>query len=604
MIDLTILDLILLGPVILLMLYFTHSKLWDPKKKYSVTSTTSNGATFNRTRDIVAKLEESGKDCVIFYGSQTGTAENFATRLANEGRSRFGLQSLVADLDSYDYDNLDAIPSDKVVIFILATYGEGEPTDNAVEFFDFLVDESVTFSEDNAPPLGNLNFTAFGLGNHTYQHYNAMVRRVSKTLLNLGANPFFEHGEGDDGAGTMEEDFLAWKDPMWAALARKLCLQERETVYEPTFSVVESQDLTIHYPEVYLGEPNQQHLGNSSTPTSPFNAHNPYLAPVVASRDLFMTKERDCIHMELDLAGSGLSYQTGDHVAIWPSNLTEEVERFLHIFGLSQKQHQVITITGLDSVTKVPFPSPTTYHAIACHYLEICQPVSRQLISSIAGFSSNETIKAEMLRLGSDKEYFHQRTKDRFFNIARLLSDISQGEPWTEVPFSIIIESIMRLQPRYYSISSSSLVQPQKVSITAVVESRDGIPGRVKSDSFKGVATNYLLAVKQQQNDDHHAGSDQQSYKIFGPRDKYSGLRIPIHIRHSNFKLPVAPGTPIIMVGPGTGVAPFRAFVQERAKQAQDGIEVGRTLLFFGCRKPTEDFIYSAEWAVSRPIAS
>jgi NADPH-ferrihemoprotein reductase len=160
-------------------------------------------------------------------------AEDYSSRLAKEGHSRYGLNTMIADLEEFDFDNLDTFPTDKLAIFVLATYGEGEPTDNAVEFYEFITGDDVAFSgegDDSEKPLGNLRYVAFGLGNKTYEHYNAMVRRVDAALTKLGAARIGATGEGDDGEGTMEEDFMAWKEPMWEAVAREMNLEEREAV--------------------------------------------------------------------------------------------------------------------------------------------------------------------------------------------------------------------------------------------------------------------------------------------------------------------------------------------------------------------------------------
>lgn len=595
MAELDTLDILVLAAVLLgTVAYFTKGKLWAVQKDpYANSFAAANGAKAGKTRNIVEKMEESGKNCIIFYGSQTGTAEDYASRLAKEGKSRFGLETMVADLEDYDYDNLDAIPSDKVVMFVLATYGEGEPTDNAVEFYEFITGDSPSFSLGNDPPLGNLNYVAFGLGNNTYEHYNSMVRNVNKALERLGAHRIGEAGEGDDGAGTMEEDFLAWKDPMWKALTEKMGLEEREAVYEPIFSIVEREGLTRDSPEVYLGEPNKMHL--DGTPKGPFNAHNPYIAPIDRSYELFNVKDRNCLHMEVDISGSNLSYQTGDHIAVWPTNAGEEVDRFLKIFGLTSKRHNVISVKALEPTAKVPFPTPTTFDAIVRYHMEICAPVSRQFIATLAAFAPDDASKAEMTKLGGDKDYFQTQVAVHHLNIARLLERVSKGKQWTNVPFSALIEGITKLQPRYYSISSSSLEQPKMISITAVVETQD-LPGR--EDPFRGVATNYLLALKEKQNGDPNPTPFGLSYEIMGPRNRYDGIHVPVHVRHSNFKLPSDPTKPIIMVGPGTGVAPFRGFVRERKKLVENGQTVGKTLLFFGCRKSTEDFLYKNEWEV------
>jgi len=589
--DIVVLSLIFVGTIA----YFTKGKYWGvTKDPYAQSFANANGLKAGKTRNIVEKMEESSKNCIIFYGSQTGTAEDYASRLAKEGKSRFGLETMVADLEDYDYDNLDAIPSDKVVMFVLATYGEGEPTDNAVDFYEFIMGEDLAFSDGNDPALGNLNFVAFGLGNNTYEHYNSMVRNVTKALEKQGARRIGEAGEGDDGAGTMEEDFLAWKDPMWAALQEKMGLEEREAVYEPVFGIVDRDELTAESSDVYLGEPNKMHLEGTSK--GPFNAHNPYIAPIAESTELFSVKDRNCLHMEIDVSKSNLAYQTGDHVAVWPTNPGEEVDRFLDVVGLADKRRSVVTVKALEPTAKVPFPTPTTYDAIARYHMEICAPVSRQFLATLAAFAPDDDSKAEMTRLGGDKDYFHEKISIHHLNVARVLNTVGKGKKWTKIPFSALIEGVTKLQPRYYSISSSSLVQPKKISITAVVETQM-IPGR--GDPFRGVATNYLFALKQKQNGDPNPEPFGLSYEITGPRNKYDGVHVPVHVRHSNFKLPSDPSKPVILVGPGTGVAPFRGFVQERARQAENGEEVGRTVLFFGCRKSTEDFLYKAEWQVS-----
>jgi NADPH-ferrihemoprotein reductase len=590
--DIIVLAALLLGTVA----YFTKGTYWavqaDP---YGSALANGNGAAkAGKSRNIVEKLEESDKNCVVFYGSQTGTAEDYASRLAKEGHSRFGLNTMVADLEDYDFDNLDKFPEDKLAVFVLATYGEGEPTDNAVEFYEFIGSEDISFSDGASAedkPLSNLYYVAFGLGNNTYEHYNSMVRNVDKYLTRLGAHRLGAAGEGDDGAGTMEEDFLAWKEPMWAAVAEKMGLEEREAVYEAVFQITERPDMDPGEDKVYLGEPNKNHLEGSQK--GPYNANNPFIAPIAESKELFTVKDRNCLHMEIDISGSNLSYTTGDHIAIWPTNAGKEVDRFLTMIGLGSKRHTVIEVKGLDPTAKVPFPSPTTYDAVIRYHLEICAPVSRQFVSSLAQFAPNDEVKSEMAKLGSDKDYFHEKVIDRNLNLAQLLQILSNGEPWAKVPFSLVIEGLVKIQPRYYSISSSSHVQKNKISITAVVESLH------KPNSphvLKGVTTNYLLALKQKQHGDPDPDPHGLNYALTGPRNKYDGIHVPVHVRHSNFKLPSDPTKPIIMVGPGTGVAPFRAFVQERAALAKAGQPVGKTVLFFGCRRKDEDFIYQDEW--------
>jgi NADPH-ferrihemoprotein reductase len=134
-----------------------------------------------------------GKNLIVFYGSQTGTAEEFAGRLAKEGH-RYGLRGMVADLEECDMEELPKLKEieNSLAIFCMATYGEGDPTDNAQEFYDWI--------KDTDEDLNGLRYAVFALGNKTYEHYNAVGRLVDGLLEKLGADRVFERGEGDDDA--------------------------------------------------------------------------------------------------------------------------------------------------------------------------------------------------------------------------------------------------------------------------------------------------------------------------------------------------------------------------------------------------------------------
>lgn len=156
---------------------------------------------------------------------------------------------MVCDPEEYDFENLDKVPEDACVFFVMATYGEGEPTDNAVQLMQNLADESFEFT-NGEHKLEGLKYVVFALGNKTYEHYNAIGRNVDTELTKMGAIRVGERGEGDDDK-SMEEDYLAWKDGMWEAFAEAMGVEEGQGGDSPDFTVTE---LDSHPAEkVYLG---------------------------------------------------------------------------------------------------------------------------------------------------------------------------------------------------------------------------------------------------------------------------------------------------------------------------------------------------------------
>ncbi|RLP64761.1 NADPH-cytochrome P450 reductase [Candida albicans Ca529L] len=545
----------------------------------------SNDGAGGSSRNILETLKKNNKNTLLLFGSQTGTAEDYANKLSRELHSRFGLNTMVADFADYDFDNFGDITDDILVFFIVATYGEGEPTDNADEFHTWLTDEADT--------LSTLRFTVFGLGNSTYEFYNAIGRKFDQLLEEKGGERFAEYGEGDDGTGTLDEDFLSWKDGVFDSLKNNLNYEEKELKYEPNVKLTERDDLTVDDSHVSLGEPNKKYINSQGVDLSkgPFDHTHPYLAKITKTKELFNSKDRNCVHVEFDISDSNLKYSTGDHLAVWPSNSDENIKQFLKCFGLEDKENTVIELKALDSTYSIPFPSPITYGAVIRHHLEISGPISRQLFLSIAGFAPNEETKATLTRIGNDKQEFASTITRRKFNIADALLFASKGKAWVDVPFEFIIENVQHLTPRYYSISSSSLSEKQLINITAVVEAEVESDGR----AVTGVVTNLLKNIEIEQNNTNE--TPVVHYDLNGPRNKFSKFKLPVHVRRSNFKLPKNTTTPVILIGPGTGVAPLRGFVREKVQQVKNGVNVGKTILFYGCRNEHDDFLYKQEWS-------
>lgn len=533
------------------------------------------------TRSIIKSLDQSQKSCIVFYGSQTGTAERYAHHFSREALEKFGLGCITADLDNYDFVDIPKLSEKHLVVFILATYGEGDPTDNAIAFQQHL--------ESSAMPsvLSDFCYSAFGLGSSSYTHYNAVIRRLDHHLSSRAAQRIGCLGLGDDGKGTLDEDFTAWITSTLPLVASHFMLAEIPRVYRPAFEVKESH--TTEDRHVFLGEPNKAQLYGRLQ--GPFVSQNPLPASITQARELFSSKDRNCLHMELDASGTTMSYDTGDHLAVLPVNSDFQVDLFLGVFGFSSNRHTVIHVAPAESDRKSPIPSITTYDAAARYYLEISGKVSRQALERLSDFATSDKVRCNLRELAADKDRFAIDVTAKQRTISDLLSSLSVTQRPTaviEAPFSVLLEIIPKLKPRHYSISSSSLVSKKVISITAVVDRKEDLANHI---SFRGVSTAYLSAIK-----DRHNAVSSTTHALQTQRHTATVSSPLVWVRRSKFHPPFDPSTPIIMIGPGTGVAPFRGFIHERIHQHDRGRTIGRTILFYGCRNASEDYLYRDEW--------
>ncbi|XP_055620902.1 NADPH--cytochrome P450 reductase isoform X1 [Toxorhynchites rutilus septentrionalis] len=528
-------------------------------KSYTIQPTAVNNMTMAEN-SFIKKLKSSGRRLVVFYGSQTGTAEEFAGRLAKEGL-RYQLKGMVADPEECDMEELLSLKDiDKsLAVFCLATYGEGDPTDNCMEFYEWIQNNDVDFT--------GLNYAVFGLGNKTYEHYNKVGIYVDKRLEELGATRVYELGLGDDDAN-IEDDFITWKDKFWPAVCDFFGIESTgDEVLMRQYRLLEQPETTSE--RIYTGEVARLHSLQTQRP--PFDAKNPFLAPIKINRELHKAGDRSCMHVEFDIEGSKMRYEAGDHLAMYPVNDTDLVVRLGKLCNADLDTIFSLINTDTDSSKKHPFPCPTTYRTALTHYLEITALPRTHILKELAEYCSDEKDK-EFLRFMSStapegKAKCQEWIQDSCRNIVHVLEDVPSCRP----PIDHLCELLPRLQPRYYSISSSSKLHPTTVHVTAVLVKYETKTGRVN----KGVATTFLA----------------QKHPINGE----ALPRVPIFIRKSQFRLPARTETPVIMVGPGTGLAPFRGFIQERDFNKQEGKEIGQTILYFGCRKRAEDYIYEEE---------
>ncbi|KPM11726.1 NADPH-cytochrome P450 reductase-like protein [Sarcoptes scabiei] len=511
---------------------------------------------------FISKMKSSGRNMIVFYGSQTGTAEEFAARLAKEA-ARYGMKAMVADPEEYEMEDLTKLVEiqNSLAVFCVATYGEGDPTDNAQEFFEWL--------NNGGADLTGLRYAVFGLGNKTYEHYNKVGKLLDSKLEQFGAERIFELGLGDDD-GNIEKDFITWKEKFWLTICSKFGLEKSTEEFNARqYELILHTTDELSKEKIFSGE--ILRIGSFIHQKPPFDIKNPFLAPITVNRELYKGS-RSCMHIEIDIRGSKLRYEAGDHVAIYPQNDSKLVKRIGEL--LDTDLDQVFTLKNIDedNSKKHPFPCPTTYRTALTYYVDITSLPRTHILKEIAEFAADEKEKKLLLTMSSASEEGKQLYTDWIINDCRSIVHLLEDLPSVKPPIDHLLEYLHRLQPRYYSISSSSKLYPDSLHITAVVINYRTNTGRIN----KGVATHWLKDFKQ---------------VVPGQPNPI----VPIFLRRSQFRLPNRPQTPIIMIGPGTGLAPFRGFLQERRLMIEQEKPVGMTVLYFGCRKKSEDFLYENE---------
>ncbi|MCY7825314.1 bifunctional P-450/NADPH--P450 reductase [Bacillus spizizenii] len=472
----------------------------------------------------------NNRPLLVLYGSDTGTAEGVARELADTA-SLHGVRTEVAPLN----DRIGKLPKEGAVVIVTASYN-GKPPSNAGQFVQWL-------QEIKPGELEGVHYAVFGCGDHNWAStYQYVPRFIDEQLAEKGATRFSERGEGDV-SGDFEGQLDEWKKSMWTDAIKAFGLELNENADK------ERSTLSLQF---------VRGLGESPLARSYEAAH----ASIAENRELQSAdSDRSTRHIEIALPPD-VEYREGDHLGVLPRNSQTNVSRILHRFGLKGTDQVTLSASGR-SAGHLPLGRPVSLHDLLSYSVEVQEAATRAQIRELAAFTVCPPHKRELEDMTEEGVYQEQILKKRI----SMLELLEQYES-CEMPFERFLELLRPLKPRYYSISSSPRVNPEQASITVGVVRGPAWSGR---GEYRGVSSSYLA--------ERQAGDDVVMF-----------VRTP----ESRFQLPEDPETPIIMVGPGTGVAPFRGFLQARAALKREGKALGEAHLYFGCRND-HDFIYRDE---------
>ncbi|CAE6462785.1 unnamed protein product [Rhizoctonia solani] len=453
------------------------------------------------TRSVAQDDGGSGMPLYVVYGSNTGSCESFAQQIASGASAK------------------------------------GEPTDDAAHFVQALV------STAQVSDLQDVSFAVFGAGNRDWAYtYQRIPELIDSTLEQKGAKRLLERGEADARGDKFTESFDEWEEKLWAALSK--------VIWSPSCSLphllTSIQEYNIEPKELDKTGVDIEFLGAPTDRATTLRQPDSRLGSVIENRLLTTPNVSAKRHIEFELP-EGMTYQAGDYLAILPLNPPEYTRRVLSRFKVSPEQQIMINASG---PTTLPAGKQVSLVDVLGGFVEIGQPATKRNISTLLEFAKGPTDRSALQSMLSDDAQPQSHS----------MLDLLEKYPNIDLPLGVFIGSLPSMRLRQYSISSSPLSDPTRVTLTVSV---------VSHGQFLGVASNFLANLRE-------------------------GDRVQMAVRPSTkaFHPPPDPSVPMVMFAAGSGIAPFRGFIQERAIQAQAGRQVAKSVLFFGCRNPGEDYLY------------
>ncbi|NBD25140.1 assimilatory sulfite reductase (NADPH) flavoprotein subunit [Paenibacillus glycinis] len=447
----------------------------------------------------------AAREATVLFGSQTGNGQKLAKKLAGRLTDQ-GVQVTLSSMIDFKPNTLKKVQN---LLILVSTHGEGDPPDNAISFYEFLYSK-------RAPQLEGMPFSVLALGDTSYEFFCKTGKDFDERLAELGGKRLAPRVDCDV---DYEEAAESWMASVLASLG------------QASAAALAPVAVTAAAP---------------AGPSSDYSRSRPFQAAVLENLNLNgRGSDRETRHLELSLEDSGLRYEPGDSLGVYPQNHPRLVDELIEAMGWQADE--------LVALPKSAEQCPLR-EALTSHYeiTVLTKPLIEQLAALVPGNGLGELLAA-----GREQE-LRAYVKDRD------LLDLARDYEWQGVSANAFVALLRKIPARLYSIASSPSAYPDEVHLTIRKVDYEAL-GRVRY----GVCSTYVAERLE------------------------PGQTLPVFVQENpNFKLPSDPGTPIIMIGPGTGVAPFRAFLGEREELGAEG----KSWLFYGDQHFSTDFLYQVEW--------
>ncbi|XP_044141709.1 nitric oxide synthase, inducible-like [Bufo gargarizans] len=527
-----------------------HDESRKPTKKEFKLSVIFKAVLFASA--LMRKTMAARTKATILFATETGKSETFAKKL--HILFSYAFNTKVVCMEDYNIGNLD---KESLLLVVTSTFGNGDCPSNGEKFKKSIF---------NLKKLQDkLRYAVFGLGSSMYPQFCAFAHTLDQKLAQLGANQISPTGEGDELSG-QEEAFLSWAIHTFKAACK-------------VFEICGRQKITL--PKCYTSTegwiPENYRLVNESHPLDHIKAlsklhSRSIIKMTLKSKENLQSSKSSRATLLVKLSSENyqeVQYLPGEHVGVFPGNQPELVNSIIGLLKDAPAINQDIRLEtrseqGNFWTTSEKIP-PCSLSQALTYFLDITTPPSQLLLKKLSLLATDVEDKQRLEDLSKDTEMYNAWKSYNYPSFLDILEEFKS----LEVPTTFLLTQLPALKARYYSISSSNDMTPGEIHLTVAVVNYRTKGGH--GPLHHGVCTTWFNTLSQ--ND-----------------------IVPCFIRSTNaFHLPTNPLSPCLLIGPGSGISPFRAFWQQRLYDIEKGKKVNSMILLTGCQQPDIDEIYKEE---------